>query len=368
MRIAEIHVYQKALPVKDGPYTMSGQQVWELDSTILRIVGDNGVTGWGEVCPVGPLYAPVQPGGIRAALADLCPALIGVPAEPLTVQRAIDRTINGQAYARSAIDIAVHDLMGKSLGVPVAVLLGGIAQRRMPSYFATGIGAPDEIARLAAEKVAEGYPRLQVKAGGRDVAEDIATIRKVWETVGTRARLAVDCNRGLNQGEALRLSRECQDIPFALEQPCNTIEEIAAIRPRINHPMLLDESIVDINTVLRVIGEGLVDGFGMKISRLGGLHAFATFRDICAARGLTHTCDDSWGGNIVAAACAQMGATVSPKQLDAVWLSTPYQAETFGPDDPVTVVGGHVMLPEGPGLGIAPDPAQFGEPVFSVGG
>ncbi len=368
MRIAEIHVYQKDLPVKDGPYTMSGQEVWQLDTTVLQLVGDNGVTGWGEVCPVGPLYAPVQAGGIRAALRDLAPALIGVAAEPLTVQRAIDTAICGQNYARSAIDIAVYDMIGKSLNLPVATLLGGIAARRLPSYFATGIGAPDEIARLAADKVAEGYPRIQIKAGGRDVAEDIATIRKVWEVVGNRAKLTVDCNRGLNQRDALRLSRECQDVPFALEQPCNTIEEVAAIRPLIHHAMLLDESIVDINTALRVIGEGLVDGFGMKISRLGGLHPFSTFRDICAARGLPHTCDDSWGGNIVAAACVHMGATVSPKLLEAVWLATPYQAETYGPDAPVTVVDGYVNLPDGPGLGINPDPAQFGAPVFSLGG
>ena len=132
--------------------------------------------------------------------------------------------------------------------------------------------------------------------------------------------------------------------------------------------MLLDESITDLNTAMRVIGEGLVDGFGMKISRLGGLSKFAAFRDLCAARGLPHTVDDSWGGNIVAAACAHMGATVSDKTLEAVWLATPYQAEHYGPDDPILVDQGHVNLPEGPGLGINPDPDQFGKPIVSEGG
>jgi len=200
------------------------------------------------------------------------------------------------------------------------------------------------------------------------VAEDIATIRKVHEAVAGRARLAVDANRGLSTRDALRLCRECPDVPFVLEQPCNTIEEVAAIRGQVSHPIYLDESIVDLNTVLRAVGDGLVDGFGMKVSRLGGLRAFSAFRDICAARGLFHTCDDSWGGDIVAAACTHMGAACDPKWLEAVWLATPYIEGSYTPETPVRVEGGHIRLPQGPGLGIVPDAAQFGPPVASFGG
>ncbi|MFT5632176.1 MAG: L-alanine-DL-glutamate epimerase-like enolase superfamily enzyme [Gammaproteobacteria bacterium] len=365
MKIKELHIYQHDLPVKNGPYTMSGQDVYQLDTTIVRLVSDTGITGWGEVCPVGPLYAPVTAKTIRAALVDMAPKLIGVEATPRAAEQTINSAVFGHNYAASAIDIAVYDMVGKSLGVSVATLLGGALRTRMPSYFATGIGAPDDIARLAKEKVAEGYPRIQIKAGAGNVATDIETVRKVWQAVGPDTRIAVDCNRGLNQRDALRLSRECQNIPFALEQPCNTIEEVAAIRPRIHHAMLLDESITDLNTALKVIGDGLVDGFGMKISRLGGLSKFAAFRDICAARRLPHTVDDSWGGNIVAAACAHMGATVGDKTLEGVWLATPYQAKHYGPDAPILVENGYVNLPAGPGLGIAPDPDQFGTPIAS---
>lgn len=368
MKIAQIHVFKKDLPVKDGPYTMAGQEVFDLDTTIVQLISDTGISGWGEVCPLGSLYAPVSAGTVRAALAEIAPLLIGVEIAPGIITRAIDGAVNGQNYARAAIDIAVWDVIGKSLGQPVASLLGGALRTRMPSYYATGIGDPDDIAALAKEKVREGYPRIQIKAGGREIAQDIATLRKVWEGIGTTARLAVDCNRGLNQKDALRLSRECQDIPFVLEQPCNTIEEIAAIRPLVHHPLFLDESIIDLNTSIRVIGEGLVDGFGMKISRLGGLSNFATFRDICAARGLPHTVDDSWGGNIIAAACAHMGATVPEKTLEGVWLATPYQTDHYGPDAPILIENGHVTLPEGPGLGINPDADQFGPPIISEGG
>ncbi|MCP5089145.1 MAG: mandelate racemase/muconate lactonizing enzyme family protein [Rhodobacteraceae bacterium] len=369
MRIAEIQVYQKGLPVKDGPYTMSGQQVWSLKTTLVRLVSDSGLEGWGEVCPVGPLYWQSHAGGALAALEEMGEALIGAEVLPLSLHRAMDGALHGHNYAKSAVDIAGHDLLGKHLGVPVCDLLGGAVSNRMISYFATGIGEPDEIARLAAEKAAEGYVRLQVKAGGRAVEQDIETVRKVWEKVQAMGtRLAVDANRGMTQHDAITLSRVCADIPFVLEQPCNTIEEVAAIRPLIRHPIYLDENTVDISTILRVIGAGLVDGFGMKVQRVGGLQRMTTVRDICAARNLPHTCDDAWGGDIAAAAQAHIGATVDPRLLEGVWLSTPYIEASYDPENPVQVVEGHVHLPKGPGLGIIPEESLFGAPVASFGG
>jgi len=301
MKITEIHVYSVPLPVKDGPYTMANADVWTLDSTVVKVVCDDGFVGWGETCPVGPTYQPHHAAGARAALAEMAPGLLGAdPLQSVALRRRMDGLLNGHRYAKAALDIAAFDLMGKRFGVRVADLLGGAVAERVPSYYASGIGEPDEIARLAAEKAAEGYPRFQVKIGGRPVETDIEVVHKVWERVGGRMRLAVDANRGLTTRDALRLSRACQDIPFVLEQPCGTIEEIAAIRPQLAHPVYLDESSEDLATVLRAVGTGVCDGFGMKVTRIGGLQAMTTVRDICEARSMPHTCDDAWGGDIIA--------------------------------------------------------------------
>ena len=242
MRIAEIHIYAHDLPVKNGPYTMANAQVWALDTTLVRVVSDTGLEGWGETCPVGPTYAEAHAKGARAALMEMAPGLIGAEVAPLTLHRVMNGLLNGHNYAKAAIDIAAYDLIGKATDLRVADLLGGAATERVPSYYATGVGAPDEIARLAAEKVAEGYPRLQIKVGGRPVEVDIAVIRKVWETVGGKARLAVDGNRGWTTRDALRVSRECPDIPFVMEQPCNTVDELRQIRGQVAHAIYMDES------------------------------------------------------------------------------------------------------------------------------
>ncbi|GHC60048.1 mandelate racemase/muconate lactonizing enzyme family protein [Neogemmobacter tilapiae] len=369
MKITEIHVYSHQLPVKNGPYVIASSKVSSLDSTLVKIVTDTGLVGWGETCPVGPTYQPQHALGARAALAEMAQGLIGAnPLHPLALRRRMDGLLNGHRYAKAAVDIAAYDLMGKHFGVRVADLLGGAVTERVPSYYATGVGEPDDIARMAAEKIAEGYPRLQIKIGGRPVEIDIEVLRRVWEKArGTGVRLAADGNRNLPTRDVLRLSRECPDIPFVLEQPCNSIEEIAAIRGQLHHGIYLDENGEDLATVIRVAGQGLVDGFGMKVTRIGGLHAMATFRDICEARILPHTCDDAWGGDIIAAACTQIGATVQPRLMEGVWLAQPYIDGHYDTQNGVKIEGGHIALPKGPGLGVVPDDGIFGAPVASFG-
>jgi L-alanine-DL-glutamate epimerase-like enolase superfamily enzyme len=366
MNIAEIHLFQHELPVRNGPYIMSQTTVHSLTTTLVKVVTDTGLTGWGETCPVGPTYAPSHSAGAYAALAAMAPDLIGVRADaPLILHRAMDGLLNGHSYAKAALDIAIYDLIGKHLGVSVADLLGGALTNRVPSYYAASVGAPDEVARIAAEKQAEGYPRLQIKLGGREVAEDIAVIKKVWEAVGPTMRLAVDGNRGWSTRDVIHLSQACRDIPFVLEQPCDTLEELAMIRPRIHHPLYVDEGGTDINTIIRILGEGLADGFGMKLTRIGGLQKMVTFRELCSARHVPHTCDDSWGGDIIAAACVHVGATVQPRLLEGVWLAQPYIENSYDEVSPVKIVDGHITVPEGPGLGVLPDESLFGSPVAS---
>ncbi|MEO0371145.1 MAG: mandelate racemase/muconate lactonizing enzyme family protein [Pseudomonadota bacterium] len=368
MKIKEIHIYQHDLPVKNGPYKMANAKVYALDTTLVRMVSDSGIEGWGETCPVGPTYAESHGRGARSALAEIAPALIGVDVAPIPVRRAMDGALNGHNYAKAALDIATYDVMGKATGLRVADLLGGAVTDHVASYYATGVGPADEIARIAKEKADEGYPRLQVKVGGRPVEIDIEVIRKVWETVRGRMRLAVDGNRGWTTRDALRVSRECPDIPFIMEQPCDRVEDLEKIRPQVNHAIYMDESSVDLATVIKAVGRELVDGFGMKVTRIGGLMPMATFRDICAARNLPHTCDDSWGGDIIAAACTQVAATVDPRRMEGAWLAAPYIEGHYDSAGGIEIKGGHIDLPEGPGLGLSIDPDQFGAPVTSYGG
>lgn len=97
----------------------------------------------------------------------------------------------------------------------------------------------------------------------------------------------------------------------------------------------------------------------MKVTRIGGLHPMRAFRDICAARNLPHTCDDAWGGDIIAAACTHIAATVDPVRMEGAWIAAPYIAKGYDAENGICITGGHIDVPQGPGLGITPDEGAF---------
>jgi 4-hydroxyproline betaine 2-epimerase len=368
MRVSEIRVYSKQLPVRGGTYRMASASVDHLDSTIVEVVADDGMSGWGETCPIGPVYQPHHTLGARAALQELAPALIGSEVGSVReIYRKMDGALTGHGYAKAAIDIAVYDLLGKELGVPVSALLGGSLTDKVPSYYSTIVGDPDETAKIALDKAKEGYPRLQIKVGGRPIEQDIEVIRKVWEAVGFSARIVVDGNRGLTVTNAILIDRMCASIPFVFEQPCNTMDEIASLKGRMTRPVYLDENTEDLNAVLHAVSSGIADGFGFKVTRLGGLSKMITARDICAIRSLPHSCDDAWGGDIIAAACVHLAATVEPRRFEGAWIAQEYISGHYDSENPVVIRNGHIAVPNGPGLGIVPDAGVFGLPIFTYG-
>ena len=128
MKISKIVIYQHDLPVKNGPYKMANANVDCLNTTLVKLVTDCGLVGWGETCPVGPTYAPSHGAGARAALMEMAPGLIGQnPSQLRLLHRTMNGLLNGHNYAKAAIDIAAYDLLGKKTGLPVAELLGGAA-------------------------------------------------------------------------------------------------------------------------------------------------------------------------------------------------------------------------------------------------
>ena len=148
-----------------------------------------------------------------------------------------------------------------------------------------------------------------------------------------------------------------------MEQPCNTLEEVLSVRERVNHAVYLDEITTDLVKTVGVVAKNECDGLGMKVTPIGGLNPFSVVGDVCEAYSTPHTTDDSWGGDIIAAACAHLGATVRPELNDGVWIAQPYIEGHYDPRGGIKVEGGHIKLPVGPGLGIEPDEKLFGEPV-----
>ena len=367
MKISRINIYQHELKVMGAAYSMSHSSSNSFTSTIAEVITDTGLKGYGETCPVGPVYQQEHALGAVAALSEMGPHLISE--DPLlvgSVNRKMDQVLFGHCYAKSTIDVALWDICGKFYNRRVCDLLGGAIREKVPSYYAIGPEDPEEVVGIAMDKISQGYRRLQLKVGGRDVEQDIESFQRIIEKLPQGVRLVADANRGWTTKDTIRFSTACRDIPLIIEQPCNTFEEIESLKGKIVHPVFMDESALDLNAVVRCIGVGAAEGFGLKLNRVGGLSAMRSIRDVCRSRNLPHTCDDSWGGDIIAAACVQVGATVEPHLLEGVWIADSYIDHHYDETNPIQVKNGFIEVPVGSGLGVTPDVSIFGSPVFSI--
>jgi L-alanine-DL-glutamate epimerase-like enolase superfamily enzyme len=213
MKIIRIRAYRVELPLHEGSYRWSGgKSVSVFDSTVVEVGTDAGVTGFGEVCPLGPSYLPAYANGVRAGVAELGPHLLGEdPLQLDKLNRRMDAALKGHAYVKSGIDMACWDILGQVTGQPVCVLLGGRYGDDFGLYRAISQEAPPAMADRVAGYRAEGYRRFQLKVGG-DPAVDIDRIRAVAQKVQPGDRLVADANTGWLMHDALRVARAVRDV------------------------------------------------------------------------------------------------------------------------------------------------------------
>ena len=364
MNISKISVFQVDLPLHEGSYNWSGgKSVQVFDSTIVRIETDEGITGHGEVCPLGPVYLPAYAEGARAGIQVLAPALLGQDPTQLTkLNRHMDATLKGHPYVKSALDIACWDILGQATGQPVCNLLGGRYGDDFLLYRAISQEAPEAMAGKVAGYRAEGYRKFQLKVGG-DPETDIERIRAVSAQLQRGDVLIADANTGWLMHQAARVVRAVKDIDVYIEQPCDTFEECYSIRKMTDHPFVLDESIDGLPILLRANSLQAMDVINIKISKFGGLTKARQARDLCVSLGIAMTIEDSWGGDIITAAISHLAHSTPAELLFSSTDFNSYVTVSIADDAPQRN-NGRMAASSAPGLGITPKTEALGQAMF----
>lgn len=367
MKIKQIDIHKVDLPYKGGKtYLLSGRREYRsFDATIVRMETECGLEGWGESTPFGSTYVASHALGVRAGVAEIAPALIGL--DPRRVDRindAMDTALLGHLHAKTALDVACWDVFGKSVGLPVCDLLGGSTGDRMPVISSIYAGEPEDMRRRVQDHRERGYTSHSVKIGD-DPMLDAARIEASLADRRPGEYFLVDANGGMTVETALRMLRLLPPgLDFVLEAACSTWRECLSLRRRSNVPMIWDELADSDSAVALLVADDAAEGIGLKISKNGGLTRGRRHRDICLSAGLTMSVQDTAGSDIAFAAIVHLGQTVPHKYLRSV-LESRDMVECTTADGDFPIVDGHVMAPGTPGLGVTPRMNILGAPVAS---
>jgi L-alanine-DL-glutamate epimerase-like enolase superfamily enzyme len=366
MKVTDISLWSVDLTSHETYYMAEGKTCDTVKTHVLCLDTDADLKGWGEVCPI-PHYLPAFADCVPSAIAEMAPEFFGV--SPFGVgapMRKLDRFLQGHLHAKSIVDMALWGLFGKATGQPLYALLGGRTRADMPLYHSITCVVPDDMARIARDAYATGIRQFQVKLGAdADWQADAARLTKVREAVGDGPLVYGDWNCGATKPHAAHTGRAVAHLDVMLEQPCQTLEDCAAVRQATGMPMKIDEGAHELGSLMQAHRLGVLDAAALKLSKFGGLSAMRRARDLTVHLGAEICAECTWGSDIVTAASLHFAAsTPQGALLNSCDLSS-YVSPRVAPDCP-TRKNGRIALPTGPGLGVTPDMDVLGTPLFEL--
>ncbi|MEM8813676.1 MAG: enolase C-terminal domain-like protein [Pseudomonadota bacterium] len=368
MKISGVSLYRVGLPaartVNETSVTIPDEVH---DSIIVKIETDEGISGLGEICTLGTYYMRGSADAAESGVRTLAPSLIG--RDPFHVEilnREWDLSHKDDLYVKSALDMALWDIMARAAERPLSDLLGGSYEQPGPLY--RSIWFPREAVVMPEDHVAgclaaraKGFAHFQLKLG-RGARADIAAIEATAAILQNEETLIADVNGRWTLSEAIMVGNAVRNLPVIIEQPCRTWEECIAFRGTCPLPVKLDEVIDTPQDIMRGFQTGAMDMIAIKIGKVGGPTRARKLRDLALALGLTIVPDDIWGSEIVSSCLLHFAASTDPKQLLCYTDLTDYVARS-------TAIGfpkrdrGTILPSREPGLGLSLNPEIADNPI-----
>jgi muconate cycloisomerase len=365
LTIGDVRLILADIPVR-RPHHMSFTTLTAVNFVFVRVETREGLIGWGEAaCLGGPTWSEESAESIAATLARyVVPWLVGRDATQMEALRLeMARRVQGNPFARAAVEMALWDLNGRALGVPVHRLLGGRVRERVELSWSLAVADGDAEIAEAREKVARGHRIFKIKTATHPVAEDVARVRTIREAVGPGVRLRVDANQGWDRPTALRAIRamEPYDLDF-VEQPVPRwdLDGLAEVARSVSVPIMADEACGSPPDALAIARRGGVSILALKLTKSAGLAPTMAIARIAEAAGL---------GCYVGCMIETSLGTAAYLQAALAAAPVTWGCELFGPlllrgdvvREPVRYADGCILALDGPGLGVEVDETALEE-------
>jgi muconate cycloisomerase len=334
---------------------------------LVRVSDDGGRQGLGEASVTSVWSGETQAGTISLIQGTLAPLVVG--ADPFDIEwigRRMDRAAFANSFAKGAIEMALLDLQGQALGVPVYKLLGGKSDQveGIRLKFVVGAVEPELASERARRMVERGWKAIKVKVGRHAHPQvDVDRLRAVREAIGPTTWLSVDANGGYTADQAIWVAPRLEKLDVVLfEQPTRRGDHaaMAEVRRRSGIPIMADESVFTAQDALDVIRARAADVISIYPGKHGGIRPTQQIAKIAEAAGIPCTIGSNLEREVATAAMAHVTICSANIQCER------YPGDLIGPvyyerplsHVPLKYEADRLWVPEAPGLGIAVPPAQ----------
>ncbi len=274
MRITEVKLGKISVPLR-VPFKTALRSVDSVNDVIVEIHTDTGATGYGEAPPTGVITGDTTGAIISAVHDHIAPHLLGRSIDEFEdLLDTVQKSIVHNSSAKAAVDMALWDLYGKSLGIPVYKLLGG-GKNKIVTDITISVNSPDEMVRDALNAVERGYDCLKMKVG-IDPTLDVERLRAVRDAVGPDMTIRIDANQAWSPKQAVRILNSMQEKGLSIElveQPVKAadIEGLKYVTERSFVPVLADESVFSPEDAFRIMQTHAADYINIKLMKCGGI-------------------------------------------------------------------------------------------------
>jgi L-Ala-D/L-Glu epimerase len=282
MKIVDMEIKPVVMPKQDKEWRFALGGEPESRAFIVKLTSDEGIVGIGYAGAAA--HHGVSHGAVQAALERYGQILKGQ--DPFNMEKIftlMDRALQGNNDAQSGIDMALHDLQAKKIGLPLYALLGGLVREEIPVMRILALKEPAQMAENALKLVTQGYSYIKVKFGGVP-AKDIVRIREIRKAVGDDVHLIVDMNQSYSAKSAISTLKRAEEYGVDIcEQPVRSDdwEGLASVTRAVNCLVEAHESALSLESVYALVKGRVVDSINLKVGQMGGLKKARIAAAIC---------------------------------------------------------------------------------------
>lgn len=340
---------------------MAGLHMTETENLLVRMEDESGRVGWGEACSA-PTMTGETAAGMLAAVTYLTPHLQGLAIEDASALAPLmDRLLYANWAAKSAIETAAFDLMGKCRDLPVYEMLGGKQRASTPILWMLAAGDLETDTRQAQRKLQEGFQAFKVKVAVRtdtdSAARDWERVVSVRQATGDGPQISADANQGYSRDQGLAFARAADAAVLDFfEQPvaAHDLDAMQAIAAAGHVPIGADEGIHSLEDIETHAAHKAAQGVSLKTIKLGGLSAVMNAARRADALGMKINLAGKVADSSIASAAIAHLAVALPQIAWGTSITNQYLARDLA-KEPIAVLHGQMAPPEAPGLGIEVD-------------